>query len=337
MGRSLSSALLLLLSGCQAGYVLKQGWGQLSVSRSHLPIDSPQLEETTTPENLQKLRRVPRILEFCREELGLDPGDSYQSYVDTAEEPISFAVMASHPLALIPYQWHFPFVGSVPYKGYFEEKEAHQEAARLEESGFESLVAPVGAYSTLGWFQDPVLSTMLDGNTADLIDIIIHETTHRTIYFAGASSFNESLATHMAREGTLRLLSSSEELRGELPEYLEKKRAHLERETLLLRLQKDLKALYRSAASDTRKRARKSEIFETASAAYRHLLGSTRASIPASNAFVLSVARYHEYEPLLIRLQERLGGSPADLMTYLKGLPSSEDPTGRLQAEYQLK
>jgi len=335
--RHFLAIVCLLLSGCQAGYVLKQGWGQLTFSGEQVSLDSPELEETTTPENLEKLRLVPRILEFCRKELGLDPGDSYQTYVDTGQEPVSFAVMAAHPLALIPYQWHFPFVGSVPYKGHFAQEDAREEAERLEELGFEALVAPVGAFSTLGWFQDPVLSTMLEGNTADLIDVIIHETTHRTLYFTGASSFNESLATHMAREGTVRLLSSDEDLLSELPEYVERKEAHLEREILLLRLQKDLEALYRSPASDADKRVLKSEIFETASAAYRHLLGAKNASIPVSNAFVLSVARYHEYEPLLIQLQDTLGGNPADLMAYLKDLPSSEDPIKRIKEEKELK
>jgi predicted aminopeptidase len=307
------------------------------MSGDHVSLDSPQLAETTTPENMEKLRWVPKILEFCREQLGLDPGDSYQTYLDTGPEPVSFAVMASHPLALIPYQWHFPFVGSVPYKGYFQEEDARTEAARLEELGFNSMVAPVGAFSTLGWFQDPVLSTMLDGNIADLIDVIIHETTHRTLYFAGASSFNESLATHIAREGTVRLLSSDEKLLRELPAYLEKKKAQLQREILLLRLQKDLGALYRSPASDAEKTALKSEIFETTSAAYRHLVGSERAAFPASNAFVLSVARYHQYEPLLMRLQDTLGGNPADLMAYLKELPASEDPIKRIKEENGLE
>jgi predicted aminopeptidase len=315
------------VSGCQANYLLQQGIQYIRLLQGQEPLRDLEASEKLSPEAREKLRWVQPTLDFCRKRLGLDPGKSYQAYLDTKGGPISYVVTAAHPLALLPYLWCFPLVGAVPYKGYFDEEDAQKEAKRLRKEGFEALVTPVGAFSTLGWFNDPFLSTMLDGSVADLADFLIHETTHRTLYFPGRSSFNESLATHMAREGVIVFFSSHPELRKKLPEYLARKDASRERELFFLRLRNDLDALYRSTLPDETKKARKLEIFGTASSAYQRLLpGPLRAPLPASNALVLSVARYHEFEPLLARLQAALGGKPSDLMAYLKKLPASENP-----------
>src|SRR5262245_63487942 len=102
----------LLAAGCQAGYVLEQGCRQLQLGRRTVPLDSPQIARDLAPEAVEKLHWVPRILDFARQELGLDPGDSYQTFLDTGGKPVTYVVSASHPLALIPYQWSFPFVGT---------------------------------------------------------------------------------------------------------------------------------------------------------------------------------------------------------------------------------
>jgi predicted aminopeptidase len=323
-------AAALLLASCQSWYVVTQGVGQLRLLSKQVGLDDPDLEKAASPEEKEELEWVPRILEFARTDLALDPGDSYRTYLDTDDEPLSYAVTACHPLALIPYRWSFPFVGLVPYKGYFDEGDARKEADRLRETGMETSILPVAAFSTLGWFRDPVTSAMLDGGIANLADTLIHETTHRTVYFKGASSFNESLATHMGREGTLRFLTAHESLKHFLPAYIEGTAASMEREEILLRLRNDLDALYRSPAPDEAKLARKTEIFETASRAQAALRPGSR-DIPASNSTLLSFARYHEFEPLLRRLQEVLGGEPSDLVAYLNSLPDDGDPVEAIQ------
>lgn len=325
---------LLLPVGCQLGYVCKQAFRQLDllgrqIPLEHLPVD--RLSEETR----EKLLWVPRILEFCRKELGLEPGNSYRAYLDTGGQPITFIVTASHPLALIPYQWSFPFVGRVPYKGFFEEDEAREEEKRLQKLGYDTAVFPVGAFSTLGWFPDPVLSTMLEGDIAELADLLIHETTHRTVYFHGWASFNESLATHVAREGTVRFLFSRPELRSLLPGYLDRRRRQMARERLLIRLRDDLDALYRTSTTAEEKRLRKAELFKTADRALRLLPGTPAeaATLSPSNAFVLSVARYYEYRRLFQRLQLMLDGTPADLVAYLRRVPSGKDPAAIIEKE----
>lgn len=332
--RAAAIALALALAGCQAGYVIEQGRRHLALRSREIPLESAELSEKLVPEEAEKLRWVPEILRFAREELGLEPGDSYRTLLDTGGEPISWIVAAAHPLALIPYRWKFPFAGTVAYKGFFDREDALCEARRIEGAGYEAEVWPVEAFSTLGWFEDPVIRTMLRGTPADLADLIFHETAHRTIYFAENTSFNESLASHLAREGTVRFLFSRPELRHLLGPYLEGTRARRERERLLLRLRADLDALYRSDLPDEAKLARKREIFLTAAAAYRRLAPEDeRPGIPSSNASLLAVTAYHEHEGLLLELQGRLGGAPADLVAYLKRLPRGRDPVRALAAE----
>lgn len=322
-------ASCLALSGCQAGYVLRQAWGQLTYRSSEIPIDSPRLAEVVGPEASARLAWVPRLLDFARREIGLDPGDSYTTYVDTGGRPVSFVVTACHPLALIPFQWSFPFAGRVPYKGHFAEEHALEEARELKARGYEALVHPVGAFSTLGWFRDPVVSSMLEGSIADLADVIFHETTHRTFYVPGETSFNESLATFVAREATERFLRAHPELSDQIEGYRRERESALERETLLLRLRNDLDALYRSGLDESAKVARKAEIFATGAEALARLEGSP-PRLRASNAAVLSFARYHEHTALLERVQRRLGGEPRRLVEELKKLPSGADPVAAL-------
>jgi predicted aminopeptidase len=322
-------------AGCQAGYVVKQGWRHMRLLSRSEPIDAFETIDAVEPgaasNRAEKLAWVPRVLEFSEKAIGLDPGDSYRTYLDTGDAPVSWIVTAAHPLALIPYVWSFPFVGQVPYKGYFDEEDAQAEATRLREEGFEAAVFPVTAFSTLGWFRDPVTSPMLEGSLPDLVDNLIHETTHRTVYFPGNASFNESLATHIAREGTTRFLSAHPELVGLLPDYVARREASKERESLLLRARNDLDALYRSPLPAEEKARRKREIFETASAAARRL-SPGRSGISPSNAFILAVARYHEHEHLLEELQAELGGEPSAVIRYLKELPGSADPVEAIQS-----
>jgi predicted aminopeptidase len=318
-------ALALVLGGCQARYLLEQGLGQWRMSRSQVPLDSPALAASLDEEARRKLEWVPRILAFAREELGLEPGDSYTTFLDTGERPVSYIVTAAHPLALVAYQWCFPWVGCVPYKGYFEREKARAAAESLRRAGWDAEVFPVGAYSTLGWFRDPVLSTMLARDLLDLVEVILHETTHRTLYVPGSATFNESLATHVAREGTRLFIERHPEAADGAA--IERYEAARRREELIdgltSRLRHDLAALYQSPLATALKQERKEEIFATAAAA-AGLLGASGAVCPRSNAQLLAAERYHQLLPAFARLQEEKGGHPSDLMAYLKRLLSEE-------------
>ena len=145
-----SLALALLLSGCGGPYLFQQGLGQLDISLNRVELDDTILLDSLDASQRGKLNWIPRIIEFAEDELGLEPGDSYTSYFDTEGGPVSYTVVASHPLALVPYQWCFPLVGCVPYKGFFNLEDARETALDLRGDGWDAEVFPVQAYSTLG-------------------------------------------------------------------------------------------------------------------------------------------------------------------------------------------
>lgn len=314
----------LLVVGCQFGYVVEQGWQQLSFQAEQVALSEVGEEHELSEEAREKLAWVPRVLQFCEEELGLDPGDSYTTFLDTQGQPISYVVTAAHPLGLVPYQWHFPFAGTVAYKGYFERADAERERDRLKTTGYDTALSAVGAYSTLGWFRDPVLSTMLRYNLAHFIDLLIHETVHRTIYFPGDTSFNESLATHIAQDGTLRFLEQHPKLRDLIPRFRAGKRSDRQFEELMFRFHSELETLYRSGLSDEAKLTAKTRLFETVSNARRVLSRSPdSAPLPVSNAIVLNFSRYHQYVEFFRDLQTALGGDPSRLTAYLRDAVSN--------------
>ena len=321
----------MTLPSCQLGYIIEQGTRQLSFQSRRVPLSSSELETAVEPEQREKLAWVPALLRFAERELGLDPGDAYRTYLDTGGAPISHTVVASHPLALVPYRWCFPFVGCVPYKGYFDREDAEEEAASLRERGLDVIVTPVGGYSTLGWFADPILSTMLDRSLPALIEVLIHETIHRTLYVPGETTFNESLATHVAREGTLLFLERYPQAAPseEVERYLGGIEREARDEELLRRLRWDLESLYRSGLPSGEKLRRKAELFATARAARRALHGID-VDLPASNAYMILARDYHGLVPALAAIQEEQGGQPRHLMAYLQSFLKE---SGRLPEE----
>ena len=179
----------------QACYVsklaLKQG--QLMSSRK---LISEVLEDSSTPKRTKKkLNDLKEILSFARDEK-LNVQNAYQYYVDMgAQTSVSYIVSAAYSDRLENYMWWFPIVGDVPYKGFFDVNDRNLEAKRLEESGFDVYVSGVGAYSSLGWFEDPIYSPMLRRSKASLANLIFHELIHRTLWFGDHARFNENLAT----------------------------------------------------------------------------------------------------------------------------------------------
>jgi predicted aminopeptidase len=153
----------------------------------------------------QQLALVASIREFAAE-IGLEPGDSYTTFYDTGKDPISWNVSASPPDRFEAYLWEFPIIGSVPYKGFFEKVRAVDVRDELKAEGFDAIVRPVSAYSTLGFFSDPILSSMLDYTPDQLADLILHELTHAVAYAPEQTDFNESLATFVGRQGSLLFL-----------------------------------------------------------------------------------------------------------------------------------
>ncbi|HEX7897713.1 MAG TPA: aminopeptidase [Planctomycetota bacterium] len=192
--------LPLCLSGC---YYLKQGAGQLDVLLSSRSIDEAAADPALPEAGRRKLALIKEVKAFGEREMGLTPSSNYTTYYDTGGQPITWIVTACARDKFEPYTWSFPIVGTVPYKGFFDRADALAEARGLEALDLDVNVSPAAAYSTLGYFKDPVLSTMLAYSDEDLASLILHELTHGTIFLAGGVDFNEGLANFVGAQGAM--------------------------------------------------------------------------------------------------------------------------------------
>ena len=167
-----------------------------------MSLDEALKDPHLTDEQKRKLKLAEEAHEFAQTVLGLRQTKSYTTFVQLDGPYVTYVVSAAPKDELIAYKWWFPVVGSLPYKGYFEPKGAHEEADLMKEKGYDTYVRGVSAYSTLGWFSDPILSSMLEYKDYDLVNTIIHETVHATIYIKSQADFNERLAVFFGNLGT---------------------------------------------------------------------------------------------------------------------------------------
>ncbi len=213
------------LTGCAGlGYLLQAGKGQLEISNRAKPIDEVLKDERTPPRLKALLARIPEIKSFG-ERHGLKATSNYTEYVDLKRPAAVWVVSASEPLKFEPRRWSFPIVGSFTYLGWFDRKSAEEFGEELRKEGLDVYVRGASAFSTLGWFRDPVLSTMIgSGDTAlgELANVVLHESVHATFYLKHQSYFNESLASFVADRMTPQYLASAPLVtRAEVDSYVE--------------------------------------------------------------------------------------------------------------------
>ncbi len=196
------SILVLLISNCKMiSYGVKQGIGQIRIVRNARPIPE-MMNDTLVSDSLkQKLKLVEEIKKFAIDSLGLNPSKNYNTFYNQNGKPILWIAVGCAPYKMESYTWKFPVVGRVPYKGFFNKEDALKEAEKLKENGYDSRVGTVSAWSTLGFFKDPILSSMLDQSEGQIARLIIHELTHSTLYVKGNAQFSENLATFIGDEG----------------------------------------------------------------------------------------------------------------------------------------
>lgn len=209
IGRAGAVALVaLLLGGCGVGYVARAGYEEVRILWRREPIATLLARPDLDPELRAKLELVVAVRRFAAEGLGLRVGGQYDSVATVEADQVVHVVSAAPRDRLVPVTWWFPIVGRVPYRGYFDRAEAAAFAAALERDGNDTLVRPAVAFSTLGWFDDPVLSTMLGGDDTQLAETVIHELTHATRYLPGEAAFNESLAMFVGLRGAERFFAA---------------------------------------------------------------------------------------------------------------------------------
>lgn len=201
---ALAALLAPLAGGC---YYAGLARGQLDIVCAQVPIAEALAEhEGLRPDERELLAQVPAILAFARERVGLETGGSYASFYDTGDGPVSWNVTACAKTSFTPHLWWFPIIGWAPYKGFFDLEEAKEEARGLAEAGLDVRIGQVPAYSTLGWFDDPVFRSMLRYGRFSFVSTLLHEATHATIFRPGDAAFNESLATFVGEQAALEYL-----------------------------------------------------------------------------------------------------------------------------------
>lgn len=180
---------------------MSSAYNQMKLLNSRVPIDEALKDPNISTEEKRKLELAQKARAFAENDLHLKPTQNYTSYVKLDRPYVTYVVSAAYKWELKHYQWSYPFVGKMPYKGYFNEPDAKAEETELKKEDLDTYMRGVSAYSTLGWFKDPLLSSMLRYKDYDLVNTIIHETVHATLYIKHEADFNERLANFLGNKG----------------------------------------------------------------------------------------------------------------------------------------
>ena len=251
-----AALLLLLTAGCRTVEFYSQAVaGQAEVMLKARPAEKV-IRETRDPKLRERLELTRRLLDFAATELHMPSGGAYESYAALGRDHLVWVIHAAPELSMEPKRWWYPVVGRQSYRGYFREDLARREMAELEAAGYEVWAGEVDAFSTLGWFRDPVIDTFVFREEVDYAELIFHELVHRKHYIAGTTDENEALAEAVAREGVRRWFRATG--RPELArQYDARLRKIAQAREAITATSARLAAVYQSARSDDWKRARK--------------------------------------------------------------------------------
>ena len=263
--------LLLPLSGC---YYMQAVKGQLELNGQREPIDEVLQDEDTSPELAARLRLVQEAREFSVEELRLPDNKSYRTYADIEREFVLWNVVAAPEFSTQPKTSCFPVAGCVGYRGYFSRDDAQRESEKLTAQGFDVEVGGVAAYSTLGKFNDPVISSMMNWGDVQLVGVLFHELAHQVLYVKGDSGFNESFATAVEEFGVQRWLESRGQV-DDITAYRDARQLRQDLMALVAVARVELDELYTSDIDDEDKRRQKKTRL--------HMLGEDAAALLQCN------------------------------------------------------
>jgi predicted aminopeptidase len=304
-----------LASGCGTPYLLQAASGEWGVLHRRVPIDSMLGDPRTPPAMRTHLEEVRAAREFASRELGLPDNASYRSFADIGRPYVVWNVVAAREFSVEPKRWCFPVAGCVAYRGYFHERAAREFAAALAVRGYDVVVDGVPAYSTLGRFADPVLSSMLRYGDDELAATIFHELAHQLIYVRDDSEFNEAFATTVEDAGLERWLTRRGATEG-LRRFRAEQADAAAFAGLLAQTRGQLARLYASGVAHDQMRERKAETFAELATEIRALEHREGVSYPLyeewiaeglNNARLVSVSTYYGCLPGFSRVLEQAG------------------------------
>jgi len=320
LGASIAAGAIALLAstvtGCSTiGYYAQAARGQWALLSQARPIDE-WLADPSTPEDLKRRLTLAReIRQFASNELGEPDNRSYTRYADLKRSAAVWNVFATPELSIRLKSWCYPFFGCASYRGYFAREDAERLASRLAAEGYDVSVGPVQAYSTLGYFSDPLLNTFINLPEPELARLVFHELAHQIVYVRDDTVFNESFATAVEREGVQRWLQqrASPQLRAEW-EAIEQRRAQFLQ--LMIDTRNELQQLYDSTLPDADKRERKRAIFGQLQQRYHELRDGPWGGFrgydrffdqPLNNSHLAAIGAYYDRVPAFDALLQRSG------------------------------
>lgn len=327
-----------MLSGCETvGFYAQAAAGQLSLLGRREPIDGLIAAPGTPAALRRQLELVLQLRAFAKESLHLPLKDQYREYADLERDYVVWNVFVAPELSLQAKTWCFPVAGCVDYRGYFNEQSARNYADGMAARGFDTYVAGVTAYSTLGWMRDPVLNTFVFLPESQLADLIFHELAHQLLYVPGDTLFNESFATTVAVEGVRRWLHARGAVQ-EYAKYLERLERQRDFTDLLARYRALLEEVYLADTGEVEKRREKVRLIEKLREDYTQLEERWgdgpvyRAWIdgPVNNARLNAVSLYYGLVP---GLQQLLAREHDDLPAFYRRCReiAGLDPPARLE------
>ena len=312
----LVTSAALTLAGCaNVTYYAQSVTGHLALISRARPVEMVVADPETAPRLAARLRIALDIREFASTALALPANESYHRFVDLDRRYVLWNVVAAPELSLEPRQWCFPVAGCLSYRGYFSEADAREHAGTLASEGWDVTVAGVGAYSTLGWFDDPLLSTMVALSEYHFAGIVFHELAHQRLYVPGDTAFNESFAVVVERAGVRRWIEAQGRA-GLAGRY----RIAAERRAVFLNLvrdtRRDLETVYASSRPEAEKREAKVHLIERLRTRYDALRATWEGGPTwdfwfergVNNAAIALLSTYDRWVPVLDALLARSGG-----------------------------
>jgi predicted aminopeptidase len=319
---------ILFIGGCSTiGYYYQSVHGHFSLIGDSRSIDDLLQDKGVDADLKIKLELVKEARRFASAELGLPKNDSYQSYAALDREAVVWSVVATPEFSVKPKQWCYPVVGCASYRGYFKKEQAQRYADDLRREGMDVTVVSNPAYSTLGWFDDPLPSTVINWPEPYLVGLIFHELAHQKLYVSGDSEFNEAFAMTVEQVGVERWFRLRKDMRG-LEQWRQRKQKRERFIVLLLDARSRLQQLYGSSISDNEMRVRKGVEFDRLRADYLLLKKEWSGSYgfdrwfesDLNNARLASVATYDRFVPAFLKVLHDSKGNLNEFYLYCKSL-----------------
>jgi predicted aminopeptidase len=314
--RLLTISFVLSSTGCaQLSYYAQATQGQLGLVASAKPIDQWLADPNVSDQLKQRLTRTQQIRKFAVQELDLPDNGSYTRYAELNRPYVVWNVIATPELSMKPVQWCFPIAGCVDYRGYYRKEDAQRFAQELRGQGYEVRVSGVPAYSTLGWFNDPVLSTFIAYPEAEVARMLFHELAHQVAYAPGDTPFNESFATTVESIGVEQWLDKhgNPDSRERYRQFRQRKRDFID---LLTQHRQRLEEVFATDISDDEKRNQKALVITSLKQSYHHIKDEKWGGYsgydqwfnePITNAHFVLVATYEELVPAFQALHAKSG------------------------------